>query len=52
MLFQWSTSAPNLYRSRIGMPPSANAYLRAGQLNNSEKFYSLHAYVSEDTLLV
>jgi 2-polyprenyl-3-methyl-5-hydroxy-6-metoxy-1,4-benzoquinol methylase len=36
----------------LGMSPLANAYLRAEQLNQAEKFYPLHAYVSEDTLLV
>ena len=36
----------------LGMSPLANAYLRAEQLNNAEKFYPLHAYISEDTLLV
>lgn len=36
----------------LGMSPLANAYLKAEQLNNVEKFYPLHAYVSEDTLLV
>ncbi|MEH1835915.1 MAG: class I SAM-dependent methyltransferase [Nostoc sp.] len=36
----------------LGMSPLANAYLRAEQLNNAEKFYPLHVYVSEDTLLV
>jgi len=36
----------------LGMSPLANAYLAAEQLNNAEKFYPLHAYISEDTLLV
>ncbi|MBW4510119.1 MAG: class I SAM-dependent methyltransferase [Scytonematopsis contorta HA4267-MV1] len=36
----------------LGMSPLANAYLRAEQLNQAEKFYPLHAYVSEETLLV
>jgi 2-polyprenyl-3-methyl-5-hydroxy-6-metoxy-1,4-benzoquinol methylase len=36
----------------LGMSPLANAYLTAEQLNHAEKFYPLHAYVSEDTLLV
>jgi 2-polyprenyl-3-methyl-5-hydroxy-6-metoxy-1,4-benzoquinol methylase len=36
----------------LGMSPLANAYLNADRLNQSEKFYPLHAYVSEDTLLV
>jgi 2-polyprenyl-3-methyl-5-hydroxy-6-metoxy-1,4-benzoquinol methylase len=36
----------------LGMSPLANAYLRPEQLNKAEKFYPLHAYISEDTLLV
>lgn len=36
----------------LGMSPLANAYLTSNQLNQAEKFYPLHAYVSEDTLLV
>ncbi|NDJ23791.1 methyltransferase domain-containing protein [Nostoc sp. B(2019)] len=36
----------------LGMSPLANAYLTAEQLNSAEKFYPLHAYISEDTLLV
>ena len=36
----------------LGMSPFANAYLSAEQLNQAEKYYPLHAYVSEDTLLV
>jgi len=36
----------------LGMSPLANAYLTAEQLNQAEKYYPLHAYVSEDTLLV
>ena len=36
----------------LGMSPLANAYLRGEQLNQAEKFYPLHAYVSEETLLV
>ncbi len=36
----------------LGMSPLANAYLNTEQLNQAEKFYPLHAYVSEDTLLV
>jgi 2-polyprenyl-3-methyl-5-hydroxy-6-metoxy-1,4-benzoquinol methylase len=34
------------------MSPLANSYLSADQLNQAEKFYPLHAYISEDTLLV
>ena len=36
----------------LGMSPLANAYLSAEQLNQAEKYYPLHAYVSENTLLV
>lgn len=36
----------------LGMSPLANAYLHSHQLNQAENFYPLHAYVSEDTLLV
>jgi 2-polyprenyl-3-methyl-5-hydroxy-6-metoxy-1,4-benzoquinol methylase len=36
----------------LGMSPLANAYLNLHQLNQAEKFYPLHAYVSDDTLLV
>lgn len=36
----------------LGMSPLANAYLTAEQLNQAEKYYPLHAYVAEDTLLV
>ncbi len=36
----------------LGMSPLANAYLTAEHLNQAEKFYPLHTYVSEDTLLV
>ncbi|WP_414571677.1 methyltransferase domain-containing protein [Nostoc sp. CCY 9925] len=36
----------------LGMSPLANAYLRPEQLNKAEKFYPLHAYISEDSLLV
>jgi Putative zinc binding domain len=36
----------------LGMSPLANSYLSAEHLNQAEKFYPLHAYVSEDTLLV
>ncbi|MBO3463151.1 class I SAM-dependent methyltransferase [Aetokthonos hydrillicola Thurmond2011] len=36
----------------LGMSPLANAYLREEQLNQAEKYYPLHAYVSENTLLV
>ncbi|NJL10905.1 MAG: class I SAM-dependent methyltransferase [Calothrix sp. SM1_7_51] len=36
----------------LGMSPLANAYLTSERLNQAEKFYPLHAYVSEDTLLV
>ncbi|MEO0456160.1 MAG: class I SAM-dependent methyltransferase [Cyanobacteria bacterium P01_A01_bin.114] len=36
----------------LGMSPISNAYLRPEQLNAAEKFYPLHAYVSEDNLLV
>lgn len=36
----------------LGMSPLANAYLTTENLNQAEKFYPLHAYVSEDTLLV
>jgi 2-polyprenyl-3-methyl-5-hydroxy-6-metoxy-1,4-benzoquinol methylase len=36
----------------LGMSPLANSYLNADQLNQAEKFYPLHAYISEDTLLV
>jgi 2-polyprenyl-3-methyl-5-hydroxy-6-metoxy-1,4-benzoquinol methylase len=36
----------------LGMSPLANAYLSLHQLNQAEKFYPLHAYVSNDTLLV
>ncbi|BAZ17327.1 C-methyltransferase [Calothrix sp. NIES-4071] len=36
----------------LGMSPLANAYLNLDQLNQAEKFYPLHAYVSEDTFLV
>ncbi|MCU0567969.1 MAG: class I SAM-dependent methyltransferase [Oculatellaceae cyanobacterium Prado106] len=36
----------------LGMSPLANAYLTADQLNQAEKFYPLHAYISQDTLLV
>jgi 2-polyprenyl-3-methyl-5-hydroxy-6-metoxy-1,4-benzoquinol methylase len=44
---------PLLYTfADLGMSPLANAYLRAEQLNQAEKFYPLHAYVSEETLLV
>ncbi len=36
----------------LGMSPLSNAFLREDQLNQAEKFYPLHAYVSEDNLLV
>jgi 2-polyprenyl-3-methyl-5-hydroxy-6-metoxy-1,4-benzoquinol methylase len=36
----------------LGMSPLANAYLKQEELNHAEKFYPLHAYVAEDTLLV
>jgi 2-polyprenyl-3-methyl-5-hydroxy-6-metoxy-1,4-benzoquinol methylase len=36
----------------LGMSPLANSYLNAEHLNQAEKFYPLHAYISEDTLLV
>jgi 2-polyprenyl-3-methyl-5-hydroxy-6-metoxy-1,4-benzoquinol methylase len=36
----------------LGMSPLANSYLNADQLNQAEKFYPLHAYIAEDTLLV
>jgi 2-polyprenyl-3-methyl-5-hydroxy-6-metoxy-1,4-benzoquinol methylase len=36
----------------LGMSPLANSYLNTDQLNQAEKFYPLHAYISEDTLLV
>jgi 2-polyprenyl-3-methyl-5-hydroxy-6-metoxy-1,4-benzoquinol methylase len=36
----------------LGMSPLANAYLNNERLNQAEKFYPLHAYVSDDTLLV
>ncbi|MDF5724221.1 MAG: class I SAM-dependent methyltransferase [Rhizonema sp. PD37] len=36
----------------LGMSPLANAYLTAEHLNQAEKFYPLHTYVSKDTLLV
>jgi hypothetical protein len=36
----------------LGMSPLANSYLRAEQLNQAEKFYPLHTYIAEDTLLV
>ncbi|MEM9907672.1 MAG: class I SAM-dependent methyltransferase, partial [Cyanobacteria bacterium P01_D01_bin.44] len=36
----------------LGMSPISNAYLKPEQLNAAEKFYPLHAYVSEDNLLV
>jgi 2-polyprenyl-3-methyl-5-hydroxy-6-metoxy-1,4-benzoquinol methylase len=36
----------------LGMSPLANSYLSPEQLNQAEKFYPLHAYISEDTLLV
>ena len=36
----------------LGMSPLANSYLTKEQLNHAEKFYPLHAYVSEDYLLV
>jgi 2-polyprenyl-3-methyl-5-hydroxy-6-metoxy-1,4-benzoquinol methylase len=36
----------------LGMSPLANSYLTAEHLNQAEKFYPLHAYISEDTLLV
>jgi 2-polyprenyl-3-methyl-5-hydroxy-6-metoxy-1,4-benzoquinol methylase len=36
----------------LGMSPLANSYLSADQLNQAEKFYPLHAYIAEDTLLV
>ncbi|MBW4615415.1 MAG: class I SAM-dependent methyltransferase [Desmonostoc vinosum HA7617-LM4] len=36
----------------LGMSPLANAYLTTEQLKNAEKFYPLHVYISEDSLLV
>src|SRR4051794_3353889 len=36
----------------LGMTPLANSYLTADQLNEAERFYPLHAYVCEDSLLV
>ena len=36
----------------LGMSPIANDYLTPEQLHRAEKFYPLHTYVSEDSLLV
>jgi disulfide oxidoreductase YuzD len=34
----------------LGMSPLANSYLRAEQLNQAEKFYPLHTYISEGSI--
>lgn len=36
----------------LGMSPLSNAYLKAGQLQQAEAFYPLHAYVCEHCFLV
>ncbi|MFM7886287.1 MAG: methyltransferase domain-containing protein [Pseudanabaena sp.] len=36
----------------LGMSPLSNSYLKAEQLNQSEKFYPLHTYVCSKCLLV